>query len=150
MKVRYDDLRSRLWSSEVGRYESKNYFWWRDLVVLCANPRGILHNITFKIGICNVAQFRNSCWLGRYCLVELYPMMYQEIAFKNDIVHSMGSWRGNTWSWDFIRAQELLGQEASTELAELQYLLLYTELQVNSEDVILWPFDVSKFFTVSS
>ncbi|XP_058760640.1 uncharacterized protein LOC131633987 [Vicia villosa] len=150
MNVRYSNLRTRLWSRGVESYDLKDSFWWRDLVALCDNPRGILNNISVKIGNGNVTSFWNSRWIGSICLAELYPMLYQETIFKSATVDRLGSWRGNCWDWEVIRAYEVLGQEASLELAELQNMLLGIEVKANLEDVIVWPYDVSKCFTVRS
>lgn len=149
MNVRYGDLRSRLWNSNVGCYGSKDSFWWRNLLV-CANSQGIMHNITVKLGNGNMARFWNSGWLGTGYLAELYPSLYQEIVFKNDIVLNMGNWSGDSWCWSVTRAKEVLGLEATIELEELKSLLINIKLNINSADVIIWPFDVSQCFTILS
>ncbi|XP_058746316.1 uncharacterized protein LOC131619210 [Vicia villosa] len=62
----------------------------------------------------------------------------------------MGYWRGNVWFWTVIRAEEVLGLDAITELEELRILLRDVNLRRNVEDVLIWPFDASKCFTVRS
>ncbi|XP_058741662.1 uncharacterized protein LOC131614050 [Vicia villosa] len=150
MKHRYGELRSRLWNCDAGSYGVKDSLWWRDLIVLCANPHGIIHNIRVKIGNGSVAIFWSSCWLGNACLVVLYPSLYQETTFKEDTMKNMGYWRGESWCWNVIKAEEVLGLEATAELEELQDLLMDNTLNFNCEDVIIWPFDASKCFTVRS
>lgn len=139
MKARYRDLRSRLWNCEGDWYDSKDLFWWRDLVAMCVNSRGILHNIYVKLGTDYVALFWNSHWLGRTYLSDLFPSLYQESVIQYDIVQNMGYWRGEVWCWKVIRAHEVLGQQASLELVELQTVLEDITLSSKFEDVIVWP-----------
>ncbi|XP_058783327.1 uncharacterized protein LOC131658005 [Vicia villosa] len=137
------------WSQKISII-TPSVFWWRDLVALCDKPRGILHNITVKIGNGNVASFWNSRWIGNDCLAALYPNLYHEISSKSSTVNGLGCWRGSRWWWELRRHSEVLGQEASLQMSELQNVLAGIEIKLNSADLIVWPFAVSKCFTVKS
>ncbi|XP_058782818.1 uncharacterized protein LOC131657437 [Vicia villosa] len=150
MKSRYGDLRSRLWNYDGEGYDPKDSLWWRDLVEMYGNSRGLLHNGAVKIGSGNMARFWNSHWLGRNFLSELFPRLYLESGLKHDTVQDMGFWLGDNWCWKVIKAQEVLRQQAIVELTDLHTLLADVALSSNNEDVIVWPFDVSKCYTVRS
>ncbi|XP_058758447.1 uncharacterized protein LOC131631698 [Vicia villosa] len=62
----------------------------------------------------------------------------------------MGYWLGDKWCWNVTKAHKVLAQQASVEMADLYTLLMDVNLNANSEDVIVWPFDVSKCYTVRS
>lgn len=83
-------------------------------------------------------------------MVDQFPTLFDECAFKYDDVIQMGSWNGGVWCWKFLRCEEVLGREASCEFHDLSALLQWISPVINTNDVILWPFDKSKAFTVRS
>ncbi|XP_058751349.1 uncharacterized protein LOC131624425 [Vicia villosa] len=150
MKAQYGDLNSRVWNYDGEAFDPKDSLWWRDLLDMCGNSRGSMHSVAVKIGSGNFARFWNSHWLGRDYLSNLFPRLLLEAGYKNDTVQDLGYWLGENWFLKVIKAQEVLGQQATGELAELHTLLADVAVCSNSEDVFVWPFDVSKSYTVRS
>lgn len=57
MKVRYGDIRKRLWGCEAQNSKHKESIWWRDIMVLSEDPQGVISNIRAKLGDCKQIMF---------------------------------------------------------------------------------------------
>ncbi|XP_058774290.1 uncharacterized protein LOC131648556 [Vicia villosa] len=62
----------------------------------------------------------------------------------------MVSWTDGVWCWNVVRVHEVLGRQASVEMTELNTMLVDVQLTTNGDDDVVWPFDVSKCYTVRS
>ncbi|CAI8598593.1 unnamed protein product [Vicia faba] len=106
MQERDEDLNKRLWLHDEVGYKPKDSNWWRDIMLLCDNPLGILKKISVKLGDGRKVPFWKSSWLGNGFLAEQFSALYHEISNKLDIVSSMGNWNNDMWSWNIIQREK--------------------------------------------
>ncbi|XP_058750774.1 uncharacterized protein LOC131623773 [Vicia villosa] len=71
-----------------------------------------------------------------------------EIGVNNGSVGSKGVWHPAGWRWRVKSGFEILGWEASEELEEPNMMLLGISPTANITDLVIWPFDSFKGFTV--
>ncbi|XP_058783282.1 uncharacterized protein LOC131657957 [Vicia villosa] len=150
MQERYGELNTRLWLHDDYGYNPKDSNWWRDIMLIGANPMGLMEKIIVKLGDGGKTLFWKSRWLGNRALADQFPGLYAEISNKFDTVSSMGNWNNNVWSWNIIQSEEVLGLEATGEYSDLVQVLLGIQPRQNIIDLVVWPFENSRVFTVKS
>lgn len=65
---------------EYKRGWNKHSIWWRDLCLLVEGTNleaGWFDELVkLKLGRGNIVRFWTDCWLGKYCLADLFPTLF--------------------------------------------------------------------------
>lgn len=76
LKVRYGDIRRRLWGCQSHNPLSKESNWWKDIMCLCEASKGVIPNIRSTIINGKDILFWKHCWIRGCSLNSLFPNLY--------------------------------------------------------------------------
>ncbi|GKV14958.1 hypothetical protein SLEP1_g25756 [Rubroshorea leprosula] len=129
------------WCGWVREGKGNGSGWWRDICrldVLEDNRRGwLLDGYELKVGKGNNVSFWKDSWSNVGVLANAFPRLYMLSTGKESSIQEMGSWKGETWSWNFEWRRSLFSWETEP-LQDLKQRIDMTDFPKDKDDTWIW------------
>ncbi|GKV32128.1 hypothetical protein SLEP1_g40757 [Rubroshorea leprosula] len=102
-----------------------------------------------EVGKGNSVSFWKDSWSNAGVLANAFPRLYMLSIGKESSIQEMGSWKGETWSWNFEWRRSLFSWEVES-LQDLKQWINMTEFLKDKEDTWIWKAKRKGLYTTKS